>query len=68
MSEENGSECEVTFKFDSDEERDYFIGWFLDGGGDYDFREAGEDEGYVFRTRYVQPSTIYVVDEGEDDE
>jgi hypothetical protein len=30
----------VTFKFDSDEILEEFVGWFLDGGGDQGFMDA----------------------------
>ena len=37
----------LTLDFESDADRDDFIGWFLDGGGEYEFNEGRRERGDV---------------------
>ncbi len=35
----------LTLDFATIEDRDSFLGWFLDGGGEYEFNESRESDG-----------------------
>lgn len=34
--------CTVTLTFENKEDRESFVGWFLDGGGEYEWNEGRE--------------------------
>ena len=36
---------ELVLAFETEEDREYFLGWFLDGGGEYKHNDARESAG-----------------------